>query len=164
MELPDLPKIIWEPLKNSGLMVICIGREHTRDELKKFQEENDFTLDFAPDPTRDIFKLFATKNIPRNVLIGKDGTIPVHPALDTVEGLDETREGYFQSGNRIPVAGGGSGLIRHPFREGLHAGNAEHRPVLKRRGFRARRRDSEPIIYGRVLVFSNCISHKEGIP
>jgi peroxiredoxin len=75
MELPDLQKNVWEPFKSSGLVVICIGREHTREELEKFRDENGFTLDFAPDPTRGIFKLFATKNIPRNVLIGKDGTI-----------------------------------------------------------------------------------------
>jgi peroxiredoxin len=75
MELPDLQKNVWEPFKNSGLVVICIGREHTREELEKFRGENRFTLDFAPDPTRGFFKLFATQNIPRNVLIGKDGTI-----------------------------------------------------------------------------------------
>ncbi len=75
MELPDLQKNVWEPFKKSGLTVLCIGREHSREELEKFRKENGFTLDFAPDPKREIFNLFAVKNIPRNVLIGKDGTI-----------------------------------------------------------------------------------------
>jgi peroxiredoxin len=75
MELPDLQKNVWEPFKKSGLVVLCIGREHSSEELEKFSRESGYTLDFAPDPKREIFKLFATKNIPRNVLIGKNGTI-----------------------------------------------------------------------------------------
>jgi peroxiredoxin len=80
MELPDLQKNIWEPFKKSGLVVLCIGREHTREELEKFRRENGYTLDFAPDPDREIFKKFAAKNIPRNILIGKDGTV-IHQSL-----------------------------------------------------------------------------------
>ncbi len=32
-------------------------------------------MPFAPDPKRDIFKLYATQSIPRNIIIGKDGRI-----------------------------------------------------------------------------------------
>jgi peroxiredoxin len=80
MELPELQKNVWEPFRNRGLVVLCIGREHSREELEKFRKENGYTLDFAPDPKREIFKEFAARNIPRNILIGKDGTI-IHQSL-----------------------------------------------------------------------------------
>jgi peroxiredoxin len=75
MELPEIQKNLWEPFRNGGLSVVCIGREHTRAELDTFRTANRLTMDFAPDTGRAIFKLFATRNIPRCVLIGKDGII-----------------------------------------------------------------------------------------
>jgi peroxiredoxin len=74
-ELPDLQKNVWERFRDAGLIVLAIGREHSKEELEKFRKERGYTFDFAPDPKREIFKLFATRNIPRNVLIGKDGKI-----------------------------------------------------------------------------------------
>ncbi len=32
-------------------------------------------MPFAADPAREIFKLYASQNIPRNVIVGKDGRI-----------------------------------------------------------------------------------------
>jgi len=75
MELPDLQKNIWEPFRKSGLTVLCIGREHSAQELEKFRDENGYTFDFAPDPKREIYGLFATRNIPRTILIGRKGTV-----------------------------------------------------------------------------------------
>jgi peroxiredoxin len=75
MELPELQKNIRDPFRNRGLVVLCIGREHSREDLEKFRRENGYTLDFAPDPDRGIYGKFAARNIPRNILIGKDGTI-----------------------------------------------------------------------------------------
>jgi peroxiredoxin len=89
VELPELQKNLSEPFKESGLAVICIGREHTREELEKFRKENGFKLDFVPDPARVIFKSFATQNIPRNVLIGKDGTIRYQSLGYSPEGFKE---------------------------------------------------------------------------
>jgi peroxiredoxin len=74
-ELPDLQKNVWERFREVGLIVLAVGREHSREELEVFRKEGGYTFDFAPDPKREIFKLYATKNIPRNVLIGKDGKI-----------------------------------------------------------------------------------------
>ncbi len=74
-ELPDLQKNVWERFNKAGLVVLAVGREHSREEVEAFRKENGYTFDFAPDPDRGVFKLYATKNIPRNVLIGKDGRI-----------------------------------------------------------------------------------------
>lgn len=76
LELPVLQKDIWEKYKNnSKFVLICIGREHSDQEVREFANAKKFTLPFAPDPKKEIFKLYASQNIPRNVIIGKDGKI-----------------------------------------------------------------------------------------
>lgn len=74
-ELPELQKNVQERFRDSGLIVLALGRKHSMEEIKKFRKEGGYTFDMAPDPKREIFKLYATHNIPRNVLIGKDGKI-----------------------------------------------------------------------------------------
>lgn len=75
-ELPILQKNIWEKYKNrTDFSLIILGREHTAAEVKAFVESNKFTMPFAPDPDRKLFSLYATQNIPRNVIIGKDGNV-----------------------------------------------------------------------------------------
>ncbi len=76
LELPVLQKNIWNKYKdNSNFVLIIIGREHSEKEVMDFAAKKKFTMPFAPDPERGIFKLYATQNIPRNVIIGKDGKI-----------------------------------------------------------------------------------------
>jgi peroxiredoxin len=74
-EMPKVEKEIWQSLKNDKLVVLAIGREHSKEELVKFNKEKGFTFSIAPDPKREIYKLFAKQYIPRNYVIGKDGTI-----------------------------------------------------------------------------------------
>lgn len=75
-ELPELQKDIWEPYSDrSDFVLLIVGREHTQAEVEAFIEKKKFTMPFVPDPNREIFKLYATQNIPRNVVIGKDGKI-----------------------------------------------------------------------------------------
>jgi peroxiredoxin len=76
LELPVLQKEIWDKYKNNpGFVLIILGREHTEAEVKDFVAKKKFTMPFAPDPKREIFSLYATQNIPRNVIIGKDGNV-----------------------------------------------------------------------------------------
>jgi peroxiredoxin len=75
-ELPLLQKNIWEKYKNNpAFELVILGREHTEKEVSDFVKSKKFTMPFAPDPKRDIFKLYATQSIPRNIIIGKDGRI-----------------------------------------------------------------------------------------
>lgn len=75
-ELPILQKNIWEKYKDrSDFILIILGREHSEEEVKAFVERKKFTMPFAPDPDRRIFNLYATQNIPRNIIIGKNGNI-----------------------------------------------------------------------------------------
>ena len=75
-ELPVLQKNIWEKYKNNkSFSLIILGREHNTQEVSDFVKTKGFTMPFAPDPGREIFKLYATQSIPRNVIVGKDGKI-----------------------------------------------------------------------------------------
>jgi peroxiredoxin len=75
-ELPLLQKNIWDKYKNNpSFELIILGREHSEKEVADFVKTKKFTMPFAPDPKREIFKLYATQSIPRNVIIGKDGRI-----------------------------------------------------------------------------------------
>ena len=74
-EMPQLEKDIWQVFKESGLTVIAIGREHSAEELQKFNKEKGFTFHIAPDEKRDVYKLFASAYIPRNVLVDMKGKI-----------------------------------------------------------------------------------------
>jgi peroxiredoxin len=75
-ELPVLQENIWNKYRNNpGFVLIILGREHSEQEVREFAEKHKFTMPFAPDPGRAIFKLYATQNIPRNVIVGPDGRI-----------------------------------------------------------------------------------------
>ncbi|MGD0581479.1 MAG: TlpA disulfide reductase family protein [Bacteroidales bacterium] len=76
MELPELEKEIWKKYRdNPGFVLLVIGREHTEKELIDFAAGKNLSLPFAADPKRDIYKLYASKYIPRNIVIDRDGKI-----------------------------------------------------------------------------------------
>jgi peroxiredoxin len=75
-ELPVLQKNIWEKYKNNpDFVLVILGREHNEKEVQAYVTEKKYIMPFAPDPGREIFKLYASQSIPRNVVIGKDGKI-----------------------------------------------------------------------------------------
>jgi len=76
LELPVLQKNIWEKYRNNpDFVLIILGREHSESEVRDFATKKKLSMPFAADPKREIFSLYATQNIPRNVVIGKDGRI-----------------------------------------------------------------------------------------
>lgn len=75
-ELPVLEKNIWNKYKdNANFVLVVLGREHDAKTVKDFSVKKNLNLPFAPDEKREIFAKYAEKNIPRNVIIGKDGKI-----------------------------------------------------------------------------------------
>ena len=52
---------------------MVIGREHTDEQLKAYNERKKFTFPLYPDPKREVFSLFAEKSIPRTYLLNKEG-------------------------------------------------------------------------------------------
>jgi alpha-L-fucosidase 2 len=74
-EMPALDAQIFKGIKHPDLVVVAIGREHTAAELRKFKQDQGYAFPMASDPKRAIYGLFAKAYIPRNVVIGRDGTI-----------------------------------------------------------------------------------------
>jgi peroxiredoxin len=74
-KLPHLQSDVKETIKHKDFEMIVIGREHSADELTKFQKKNNLELPFAPDLDKKVFSLYAQTAIPRSFVIGKDGTI-----------------------------------------------------------------------------------------
>jgi len=83
-EIPHLEKEIWQKFKDKNFMVIGIGREHTKEQLAAFKKKKNLTFFMVPDPHRKIYKLFATRYVPRNILVDSRGKI-----VYQVEGFDK---------------------------------------------------------------------------
>lgn len=75
-EMPHLEKDIWQKYhKNNNFFLLAVGREHTKEQLRKFNEKKGFTFFIAPDTGRVIYSKFAKQMIPRNYLIDGNGKI-----------------------------------------------------------------------------------------
>lgn len=74
-EMPHLEEKIWQAYQSRDFIVLALGREHSMEEISKFNEKKGFTFPIGPDPERGIYEKFFTKYIPRNVLINKKGFI-----------------------------------------------------------------------------------------
>lgn len=75
-ELPRLQSDIYDKYKaHPDFVLLVIGREHSTDELKIFNDKKGFSFNLIADPKREIYSAFAKQYIPRNFLIGKDGKV-----------------------------------------------------------------------------------------
>lgn len=75
-ELAEVQSTLWPKYKdNKNFVMLVIGREHTDEDLKKYNERKKFAFPLYPDPKREVFSLFAEKSIPRSYLFGKDGKL-----------------------------------------------------------------------------------------
>ena len=75
-ELAEVQETLWPKYKdNKDFVMLVIGREHTDEQLQKYNERKQFSFPLYPDPKRDVFSLFAEKNIPRAYLFDKDGKL-----------------------------------------------------------------------------------------
>ncbi len=74
LELAEVEKVLWPKYKdNKDFVLLVIGREHTDEQLTKYNERKKFTFPLYPDPKREVFSLFAEKSIPRAYLFDKEG-------------------------------------------------------------------------------------------
>ena len=75
-ELAEVQETLWPKYKdNKNFKMLVIGREHTDEDLKKYNERKKFTFPLYPDPKREVFSLFAEKSIPRAYLFDKNGKL-----------------------------------------------------------------------------------------
>ncbi|MDP4209983.1 MAG: TlpA disulfide reductase family protein [Bacteroidota bacterium] len=75
LEMPKVESLLWQPLKTDKFMILAFGRKHSREEMDAFKKVKGFTFPIFPDPQASIYNLFASKYIPRNIVINKEGKI-----------------------------------------------------------------------------------------
>ena len=84
-ELAEVQKTLWPEYKdNEDFVMLVIGREHTDEQLQKYNERKQFTFPLYPDPKRDVFSLFAEQYIPRAYLFDKEGKL-IHSSVGYTE-------------------------------------------------------------------------------
>ncbi len=66
---------IWPEFQESGGYFVCIGREHSKAEVREFRDQGNYLVPFAADPDRSIYEQFAQKKVPRNYLFDKEGQL-----------------------------------------------------------------------------------------
>lgn len=75
-ELAEVQSTLWPKYKdNKNFKMLVIGREHTDEDLQKYNERKKFSFPLYPDPKREVFSKFAEKSIPRAYLFDKDGKL-----------------------------------------------------------------------------------------
>jgi len=74
-EMPFIQKDIYEAIKDSNFVLAAISRGEETDIVKKFIDINKYTFPIYLDKETTVYKLFASKYIPRNFVIGKDGKV-----------------------------------------------------------------------------------------
>jgi peroxiredoxin len=75
VEMPRLEKDVWQKFKSTDFIMVAIAREESDEKITKFRKKSGFSFPMASDPEKKIFQLFASQFIPRNYVVGKDGTI-----------------------------------------------------------------------------------------
>lgn len=75
-ELAEVQKVLWPKYgKNENFKLIVIGREHTDEELTKYNAKKGFDFPLYPDPQRKVYSKFADSTIPRSYLFNKNGKL-----------------------------------------------------------------------------------------
>ena len=85
-ELAAVQEKLWPVYQNKkGFRLVVVGREHTDEQLKDYNEIKKFSFPMYPDPKREVYSKFADITIPRAYLFGKDGKL-IHASKGFEEG------------------------------------------------------------------------------
>lgn len=74
-EMPHLQAEVWERFGKQGLVMISVARQERADVVAPFVKKRGLTWTFGLDPERQAYAKYAEAYIPRNTLVGSDGTI-----------------------------------------------------------------------------------------
>lgn len=74
-EMPLMQKEIFEKIKDKNFVMAAISRGEEIEVVKKFIDLNKYTFPIYLDKETTTYKLFASKYIPRNFVVGKDGKV-----------------------------------------------------------------------------------------
>ena len=91
LELPHLQEIWNKHGDDPRFRMIMIAREETEAEIGSYQEDHGIGFPMAADPTGEIYRLFADRYIPRNLVVSPEGQV-VFSSMGFVEqDLEEMR-------------------------------------------------------------------------
>ena len=74
-EMPHLKAQVWEVFGGEGFAMVSVAREEAADVVAPFAQKYGAEWPFALDPERQAFARYAEAFIPRNFVIGRDGTV-----------------------------------------------------------------------------------------
>lgn len=74
-EMPLMQKEIFDTIGDKNFVMAAISRGEETATVKKFIDLNKYTFPIYLDKEASVYKLFASKYIPRNFVIGKDGKV-----------------------------------------------------------------------------------------
>jgi thiol-disulfide isomerase/thioredoxin len=74
-ELPHLQQAFFEQIQDPNFILLCIGREHSSEELLEFRNQMKLSLPMVADPQRSIYAHFAEQGVPRNIIVDPQGNI-----------------------------------------------------------------------------------------
>lgn len=75
-ELAEVESVLWPKYQsNPNFRLLVVGREHTEEQLKTYNEGKHFTFPLYPDPDRKFYANFAENTIPRVYLFNKEGKL-----------------------------------------------------------------------------------------
>ena len=74
-EIPHLEAQVWQRFSGEGFAMVALAREEDEATVRPFVAANRMSFPVAVDAERGAFSLYAEAYIPRNVVVGRDGTI-----------------------------------------------------------------------------------------
>jgi peroxiredoxin len=74
-EMPHLEREVWQEFGGRPFVMVAVAREETDEVLAPFREAFSLTFPVAADTDRAVYAQYAQQYIPRNVVVGPDGTI-----------------------------------------------------------------------------------------
>lgn len=103
-ELPHIQEDIYKKYKDDNdFMLLIFGREHSREEVNKFQADNKYSMPFYPDLNRVIYSKFADQFIPRTFLISPEGKV-IYSSIGFIEkDFNDLKQLIKEQLRKIPV-------------------------------------------------------------
>jgi peroxiredoxin len=92
VEMPRLEEEVWRKYRSEDFVMIAIAREQSAQEITAFRKEYGFSFPMAPDPHREVYKLFGSGGIPRSYVVGVDGKILYQSVGYNPAEFDEMKE------------------------------------------------------------------------
>lgn len=74
-KLPKLNERLAQRLDPDKFILLTVGCTDDMESLKAFSNSHDYNTTYVPDPEQDIFELFAEFELPRNIVLDKNGKI-----------------------------------------------------------------------------------------